>query len=109
MASKNEVMALQLGGHINAGDCARLPSVANLFLAPPSTNKKAFVQAPRILALFKDREARRDTKQQPWTEFQLAEGEYHELERQLKRDESLFGFVQDKIRCVGSGQDRTPS
>jgi hypothetical protein len=98
MPSKNDIMALQLAGHINTGDGARLSSVANLSLTPPSTNKKAFVQAPRILALFKDREAGRDTKQQPWTEFQLAEGEYHELERQLKRDESLFGFVQDKIR-----------
>jgi hypothetical protein len=98
MPSKNETIALQLAGHVGTGDCARLSSVANLFLAPPSTNKQAFVQAPRILALFKDREAGRGTKQQPWTEFQLAEGEYDELERQLKRDESLFGFVQDKIR-----------
>lgn len=89
---------MQLAGHVSTEDGARLSSVVNLPLTPPSTNQKAFVQAPRILALFKDREAGRGTKQQPWTEFQLAEGEYDELERQLKRDESLFGFVQDKIR-----------
>ncbi|ORX95175.1 hypothetical protein BCR34DRAFT_579473 [Clohesyomyces aquaticus] len=67
-------------------------------LTPPPTHDKAFTQAPRIVALFKGIQAGRHVKQHPWTEFQLAKGEYDELEHRLRRDESLFGFVKDKIR-----------
>jgi len=38
-------------------------------LTPPPTNKKAFTQAPQLIALFKDIEARRYIKELPWTEF----------------------------------------
>ncbi|KAF2802115.1 uncharacterized protein BDZ99DRAFT_492279 [Mytilinidion resinicola] len=67
-------------------------------LTPPPTNEKAFTQVPRVIALFKDIQAGRHTKQHPWIEFQLARGEYDEIERQLRRDEPLFGYVKDKIR-----------
>ncbi|KAI9764196.1 MAG: hypothetical protein M1839_005974 [Geoglossum umbratile] len=40
----------------------------------------------------------RHIKQHPWTEFQLAQGEYDEVEHRLKQDESLLGYVKDKIR-----------
>ena len=73
-------------------------------LTPPSTDEKAFTQAPRVIALFKLREAGKHFNQHPWTEFQLAPGEYDEIERQLRRDESLFGFVKDKVRCVACAQ-----
>lgn len=42
-------------------------------------------------------------------EFQLARGEYDEVERRLRRDESLLGYVKDKIRYVGSRNDRVPA
>jgi len=67
--------------------------------APP-TDEKTFTQAPRVIALFKDIQAGRSTKQNPWTEFQLARGEYDEIELRLKRDELLSGYVKDKIRCM---------
>jgi hypothetical protein len=70
-------------------------------LTPPPTDEKAFTQAPRVIALFKDIQAGRHIKQHPWTEFQLARGEYDEIECRLRRDESLLGYVKDKIRCVG--------
>jgi hypothetical protein len=78
-------------------------------LTPPPTDEKAFTQAPRVIALFKDIKARRHIKQHPWIEFQLARGEYDEIERQLSRDEFLFGYVKDKIRCVDSRNDRSAS
>ena len=75
-------------------------------LTPPPTDEKAFTQAPRVIALFKDIQAGRHIKQHPWTEFQLAREEYDEIERRLRRDESLLGYVKDKIRCVGSRNER---
>jgi hypothetical protein len=63
-------------------------------LTPPPTDEKAFAQAPRVIALFKDIQAGRHIKQHPWTEFQLAQGEYDEVERRLKRDESLHSLAQ---------------
>ena len=67
---------------------------------PPPTDEKPFTQAPRVIALFKDIQAGRHGQQPPWIEFQLVNGEYDEIERQLRRDELLFGYVKDKIRCV---------
>jgi hypothetical protein len=75
-------------------------------LTPPPTDEKAFTQAPRVIALFKDIQAGKHIKQHPWTEFQLAQEEYDEIERRLRRDESLLGYVKDKIRCVGLRNER---
>ena len=74
-------------------------------LTPPPTNEKAFTQAPRLIALFKDIEAGRHIKEHPWTEFLLSQGEYDDIERQLRRDETLFGCAKDKIRCVALKND----
>lgn len=73
-------------------------------LTPPPTDEKAFAQAPRVIALFKDIQAGRYIKHHPWTEFQLTQGEYNKIERQLSRDKSLFGYVQDKIRYDYNGE-----
>jgi len=73
-------------------------------LTPPPTNEKAFTQAPRVIALFKDIQAGKHIKHHPWTEFQLAQGEYDEIEHQLDRDKLLFGYVQDKIRYDYNGE-----
>ncbi|KAF2176017.1 hypothetical protein K469DRAFT_743120 [Zopfia rhizophila CBS 207.26] len=67
-------------------------------LTPPPTDEKAFTKAPRVIALFKDIEAGRLIKQSPWTVFQLAQGEYDEIERRIGQDELLCGYVKDKIR-----------
>jgi hypothetical protein len=78
-------------------------------LTLPPTDEKVFAQVPRVVALFKDIQAGRHIKKRPWTEFQLAQGECGGLERRLEQDESLLGYVKDKIRYVGSGNDRVPS
>jgi hypothetical protein len=44
-----------------------------------------------VIALFKDIRAGRHTQQGPWAEFQLAPGEYDEIERQLSLDTALPG------------------
>lgn len=74
------------------------PSFTERPLTPPPTDEKQFPQIPRVLALFKQIQTGRSTRRDPWTEFQLAEGEYDELERRLQQDESLWGYAKDKIR-----------
>ncbi|KAI9768129.1 MAG: hypothetical protein M1839_004186 [Geoglossum umbratile] len=78
-------------------------------LTPPPTDKKAFTQAPRVIALFKLIKAGRHIGQHPWTEFQLTRGEYDEIEHRLEQDECLWGFVKDKIRYVDSRNHRVPA
>lgn len=75
-------------------------SFANHPLTPPPTDEKQFAQVHRVIALFEEIRAGRHIKRHPWTEFQLAEGDYDEIERQLEQDEVLSGYVKDKIRCV---------
>ncbi|KAF2191675.1 hypothetical protein K469DRAFT_804342, partial [Zopfia rhizophila CBS 207.26] len=78
-------------------------------LTPPSTDERTLTQAPRVIALFKDIEAGKHIKQILWTSFQFSQGEYDEIERRLRRDESLFGHVNDKIRHVASPTGRGTS
>ncbi|MCJ1386747.1 hypothetical protein MMC17_009873 [Xylographa soralifera] len=73
-------------------------------LTPPSTDEKAFIQAHRVITLFKDIKAGRHVGQHSWTCFRLAPGEYDEIERQIRQDESLFGFAKDKIRYDYDGR-----
>jgi hypothetical protein len=80
-------------------------SFVNTPPTPPPTDEKTVTQAARVIALFNDIKAGRHVKQQPWTEFQLVQGEYDEIEHQLSRDETLYGIFKDKIRCVGQGYD----
>lgn len=74
------------------------PGFTERLLTPPPTDEKQFPQVPRVLALFKQIQTGRSTRRGPWTEFQLAEGEYDEVERRLQQDESLWGYAKDKIR-----------
>ncbi|KAF2729083.1 hypothetical protein EJ04DRAFT_502924 [Polyplosphaeria fusca] len=73
-------------------------SFANDPLTPPPTEERPFSQAGRIISLFKSIRDGRHSREQPWTEIELAPGEYDEIERQLRRDEALYGYVQDKVR-----------
>ena len=72
-------------------------------LTPPPTDEKPFAQVHPVIALFKEIRGGRHIKLDPWTEFQLLVGEYDEIARWLRQDESLLGYVQDKIRWVCSG------
>ena len=64
--------------------------------------REARPASPTSHCAFETIRAARHTKQDPWTESQLAPGEYGEIERQLGRDEALSGYVKGKIRCVCS-------
>ncbi|KAF2001250.1 hypothetical protein P154DRAFT_490637 [Amniculicola lignicola CBS 123094] len=67
-------------------------------LTPPLTDKKLFAGALRVIAFFRHIQAGENIKQGPWIEFQLAQGEYDEIERTLQQDDVLAGYVKDKIR-----------
>lgn len=67
-------------------------------LTPPSTNEKHFPGALSVLALFRKIKAGRHADEPSWVRFQLVPGEYEEIERVLKADAQLGGFVEDKIR-----------
>ena len=71
-------------------------------LTPPPTDEKPFTQAHRVVALFKDIRAGKHTKQDLWRMFQLASGEYREIQRELDQDEPLAQYVKSKIRYAGS-------
>ncbi|RMZ73118.1 recQ family helicase [Pyrenophora seminiperda CCB06] len=67
-------------------------------LMHPPTEKRPFAQAQQVIALFRDKMAGTHREQDPWKEFQLAPGEYTEIERLLSLDEELWGYVDDKVR-----------
>jgi hypothetical protein len=67
-------------------------------LTPPPTDEKPFAQAQRVIALFEAIRAGKHIKRHPWTEFQLAPGDYDEIERQLSRDEVLSGYVVSALQ-----------
>jgi hypothetical protein len=75
-------------------------------LTPPPTDEKPFAQAPRVTALFDEIRAEKHSNQDPWVEFQLAEGDYDKIAHLLRQDEELRGVVEDKIRWVCSRNDR---
>jgi hypothetical protein len=65
---------------------------------PPLTDEKITLNVRRILAFFNDIKAGRAVRSNPWKEFQLEPGEYDQIEREIKRDESLSGYIEDKLR-----------
>jgi hypothetical protein len=73
-------------------------------LTPPPTDEKAFTPVTRVLAIFRGIKAG-GFKSPLWIVIQLALGEYDEIERRLKQEESLWGYVKDKIRWVASRND----
>lgn len=73
-------------------------SFVDTSLTPSPTDK--FTQVHQVLALFATIQGGRQRREKPWNEFQLIPGEYEEIERQLEQDETLWGYVKDKIRCA---------
>jgi hypothetical protein len=67
---------------------------------PQSVDDKRFPEASRIIQLFKDIQAGQYAQQLPWTHYKLVPGEYEEIERRIKCDETLWGYVNDKLRYV---------
>jgi hypothetical protein len=55
-------------------------------LTPPLTDKKPFAGALRVIALFRQIHAGIDTERDARIEFQLAEGEYDQIESTLQQD-----------------------
>lgn len=74
------------------------PRFIDDLLTPPSTAKKPFAEAHRVIALFKQIHAGTDAERDARTEFQLAEGEYDQIESTLQQDDVLSGYVDEKIR-----------
>ncbi|KAF2731036.1 hypothetical protein EJ04DRAFT_536892 [Polyplosphaeria fusca] len=67
-------------------------------LNPSPTEERPSSQRHRIFSLFESIRDGRHPRKEPWTEFRLGPGQYDEIERQLELDETLWGYVQDKIR-----------
>ncbi|KAF1952018.1 hypothetical protein CC80DRAFT_573058 [Byssothecium circinans] len=81
-------------------------SFADQPLTPPLPDKKPFTVAPSVLALWRQLQAHKDVGEDPWIEFQLAEGEYDQIQSELQQDDELSGFVADKIRYNYDGEKR---
>ena len=67
-------------------------------LTPPLTDKKPFTEAPRVIALFRQIHSEGIAERDTQTEFQLAIGEYDQIESTLQQDDVLSGYVEEKIR-----------
>ncbi len=63
----------------------------------PLTGTKPATNATRILQVFRDCQ-KGTPPRSPWTAYKLNSEEYEELLDQLKHDELLGGFVEDKVR-----------
>jgi hypothetical protein len=70
-------------------------------LTPPLTDEKPATKVHQVLSLFYAIKAGRRTGPNPWKEFQLGPGEYAQIEREIGRDDSLSGYIKDKLRWVG--------
>lgn len=72
------------------------PRFTDQSLTPPLTDKKPFAVAHRVVALFRHIYA--GSKRDAETEFQLADGEYDQIQSTVQQDNELSGFVDNKIR-----------
>ncbi|KAK5012936.1 hypothetical protein LTR16_001959 [Cryomyces antarcticus] len=72
-------------------------SYVNPPLTPPTSDTSSF-QVARVLRLFRSRQDGRLITKQPWTQIQLAPGEYEDIERRIEEDESFHAYVENKIR-----------
>src|SRR6266516_546999 len=71
-------------------------------LTPPPTDEKPNLTVSKVIQLFRNHKAGK--RSDPWTVIQLEEGNYQGIESQLRADESLWGYVNDKIRSVSHPQ-----
>ena len=73
-------------------------SFTNPPLTPPPTDEEGLSLVSRIVEEIKNRREGRDLMATPWVVYSLDLKGYQELQHELKRDESLCGFVQHKLR-----------
>jgi hypothetical protein len=78
----------------------RLPPNATKWQRLPLPHEPESSKTSHIVKIFKDIQEGKDTGLSPWSTYQLAPGEYEEIERQIDCDPSLRGYVDDKLRCV---------
>lgn len=75
-------------------ECQHTIAPSSRPLTPSPTDKATFVQSPRVIALFKDIEARRNQTEHPSRiESQLIQGEYDEIEWRLRQDRLLHATL----------------
>lgn len=60
--------------------------------------KRPSPRVQRILKFIKLRKAGVPVAEVPWQAYQLQNIEFDELQRWLKQDEGLWGYVEDKVR-----------
>jgi hypothetical protein len=72
--------------------------VLNASPTPPPSDTKPSDQVAKILQILRDRQRGIIISEPPWRIFKLQSEEYDELVDELKRDEPLGGFFEDKIR-----------
>jgi hypothetical protein len=84
-------------------DITPLSSFREPPLTPPSTDKKPAVEAQhRVIALFKRKLARRYIGENDWIEYQLAKGEFDQIQASLQNNDELLKYAETKIRWVDS-------
>ncbi|EKD12521.1 uncharacterized protein L3040_009427 [Drepanopeziza brunnea f. sp. 'multigermtubi'] len=67
-------------------------------LTPPTKDERDSSLVSRVIEHIKNRREGRDLTTSPWVAYSLSLQEYQELQLELERDESLWGFVQEKLR-----------
>jgi len=72
-------------------------SIINGPPTPPFTDTKPAARIAKILRVLRDCQNGAPPKS-PWIGYKLNSEEYEELLDQLKHDELLGGFVEDKVR-----------
>ncbi|ELR07553.1 hypothetical protein GMDG_08468 [Pseudogymnoascus destructans 20631-21] len=73
-------------------------SFTSLPLTPPLTDKTTTSLVSRIIEEIKNRQEGRNLTSTPWAVYLLDLKGYQELQHELQRDESLWGFAQHKLR-----------
>ncbi|KAF7858464.1 hypothetical protein EAF04_009064 [Stromatinia cepivora] len=67
-------------------------------LTPPPTTEKTSSLVSRIIEEIRNRQEGRNVTSEPWIDYSLDPKGYKELQQELQRDESLWGFTQHKLR-----------
>jgi hypothetical protein len=69
-------------------------------LTLPPTSEKASRIVNRIVTEIKAREAGHSSLTEPWVVYPLSKDQYGELLREIQKDETLLGYVKQKLRYV---------
>jgi hypothetical protein len=67
-------------------------------LTPPPTDEKASQLITGIIAEIRRRKDGRSPSTEPWTRYTLDENQYKDLLHRVQSNESLWAFLQHKLR-----------